>query len=56
MVPNSCWAFMDVLSWVVALAQVTISRSQAGKQAVARAVLRETGHLVGVRLNECGSK
>ncbi|CAN0081634.1 unnamed protein product [Ectocarpus sp. 6 AP-2014] len=35
--------------------KVTVSGSQAGKQATARAVLRETGHLVGVRLKDCGS-
>ncbi|CAM9782509.1 unnamed protein product, partial [Ectocarpus fasciculatus] len=35
--------------------KVTVSGSQAGKQASARAILRETGHLVGVRLKDCGS-
>lgn len=30
--------------------QVTVSTSQAGKLATARAVVRETGHLVGIRL------
>lgn len=33
--------------------QVTVSRSQAGKQVKARAVLKETGHLIGIRLPEC---
>lgn len=34
------------------MVQVTISASQAGKQAKARAIVRETGHLVGIRIPE----
>ena len=33
------------------LTQVTVSPSQAGKQANARAIMRETGRLVGIRID-----
>lgn len=32
------------------MVQVTISSSQSGKQATARAIVQETGHLVGIRI------
>lgn len=32
------------------MVQVTISSSQSGKQAKARAIVQETGHLVGIRI------
>ncbi|CAM9373029.1 unnamed protein product, partial [Laminaria digitata] len=39
-----------------AVPKVIVSRSQAGKRATARAVLRETGHLVGIRLPTCSNR
>lgn len=56
MVLISCWLCLTFCFVLFCVVQVTISRSQSGKQAIARAVLRETGHLIGVRLKDCGSK
>lgn len=43
-------ALLDADLVVVVQNQVTVSSSQSGRQARVRAVLRETGHLVGIRV------